>query len=413
VKTQESILIIDDEPQVRMNLRALLEDLGYQVHDAQGGGEGLAACAATNPDLILLDVRMPDMDGFEVCTRLKTVEASSAIPVIFLSGALDVQDKVKAFQAGAVDYVTKPFHFEEVEARVRTQLDIVHSRRRLEEHNRILQFALLERETLNRKLVEMNERLRSSEALKGHFLSTMRNEVNNPLNAILALGEDLEHGSIPPERHRTIGGMIASEASNLDFEIRNVFWAADLEAGEFYPHVTRVDVPSVLRAVQDSLRYLVRRKAIALTLEASGPGITEFGTDAEALRSIAANLLSNAIKFSPEGCPVQVRVRAGDSGLVLEVEDQGIGIRPEDQTLIFERFRQLESGSARLHQGQGLGLSVVRALVDLLEGSITLSSLPEKGSVFTCRLPRREPVDPAGTSSLDGNLFFFGKTEEL
>jgi signal transduction histidine kinase len=259
----------------------------------------------------------------------------------------------------------------------------------------------------------MNERLRRSETLKGRFISTMRNEINNPLNAILALGEELEQGAIPPERHRAIGGLIASEASDLDFGIRNVFSAADLEAGERYPHLARVDVPSVLRGVQDSLRYQARKKDIAITLETSGPGITEFRTDPEALRSIAANLVSNAIKFSPDGGPVHVRARADERSLALEVEDQGIGIRPEEQALVFERFKQLESGPARLHPGQGLGLAVVRALVDLLEGSITLSSQPKKGTFLTCTLPRRGTTNHGEDACPDGNLFFFGETEAL
>lgn len=409
----ERILIVEDEPFFSMTLRALLENLGYRVHEASNGYEGLEICAAAYLDLILLDVRMPGMDGLEVCARLKSSEVLRAIPVIFLSGVLDAQEKVKAFEVGGVDYVTKPFDFGEVAARVRIQLDIAHSRRRMEEQNRILQSALQDMETMNRKLIEMNERLRRSEALKSHFLSTMRNEINNPLNAILELGKELESEAIPPQRHREIGGMVASEASDLDFQIRNVFCAAELEAGEFFPTMTRVDAQSVIRAVLDSLRYQARRKAITFTLEAFGPGITEFNTDAEALRAIAANLVSNSIKFSPEGSPVHIRVHAEVAGLVLEVEDKGLGIQPEDQSVIFERFQQLETGPARPHQGQGLGLAVVRALVDILDGRITLASQAGKGSVITCTLPRRGAVDLAGSSSLDGNMFFFGDAEEV
>ena len=411
MKAPEKILIIDDEAQMRMNLRALLEDLGYQVQEAADGPEGLDRTAADRPDLILLDVRMPGMDGLQVCAELKAREASRKIPVIFLSGVLDAMEKVRAFQAGGVDYVTKPFHFEEVEARVRTQLELAHSQRRLEAQNRTLESSLRETETLNRKLIEINERLRRSEALKGQFLANMRNEINNPLNAILGLGVELERGGVPPGRDGTIGRMIAREAAGLDFQIRNIFCAAELEAGEAAPEVTRVDPASVLRDAMDSLRYLAEDRAVAVALEAP-EAAAAFHTDPEKFRLIAVNLLANAIKFSPEGGAVTVRLEEAGGGVALSVEDRGLGIRPEDQGLIFERFRQLDSGVARLHQGQGLGLAVVQALVELLGGEIDLASRPGAGSVFTCRIPDQAPADP-GRSSLDGNLFFFGDAEEV
>jgi len=412
MKPVETILIIDDEASLRMNLRALLEDLGYQISEAANGLEGLETCAAIQPDLILLDVRMPGMDGFEVCSRLKAEEASREIPVIFLSGMLDALDKVRAFQVGGVDFVTKPFHIEEVEARVRTHLELLRQRKRLEEQNKALQQSLQDTETLNRKLIEVNERIRQSEALKGQFLSTMRNEINNPLNAILALGTELERGEIPAERSRMIGGLIAAEASALDFQIRNIFCAAELEAGEALPSITRVDAGSVVRDVIDSLRYQARQKAISLSLEIEETGGAEFSMDSEMLHTITANLVSNGIKFSAEGSTVHIHLRIEETELRLEVEDKGVGIRTEDQTLIFERFRQVETGSSRTHQGQGLGLSVVQALVDLLGGHITVSSQPGEGSRFTCALPRQEALDPNDTLSLDGNLFFFGDDQE-
>jgi signal transduction histidine kinase len=347
-----------------------------------------------------------------MCARLKSAKATKDIPVIFLSAVRDAQDKVRAFQVGGADYITKPFNIEEVEARVRAQLDIINTRRSLDEQNQALEFALRERDALNRNLFEVNERLRRSEAIKGRFLAAMRNEVNNPLSVILALGAELERGVIPAARQRDTGATIAGEASALDFQVRNVFWAAELEAGAASPTITRVDVPSVLRAALDSLRYQARRKDIALNLEASGAGVSEFGTDAEALRTITANLVSNAITFGPAGRPVRIQAQAEDSALVLKVEDQGSGIRPESLDRIFERFGSLEPGPVRMHHGPGLGLSVVRALVDLLDGRLTVASEPERGSSFTCTLPRRAPEDSGGTWSLGGNLFFFGESEE-
>ena len=405
-----TILIIDDEAPLRMNLRALLEDLGYQVEEASNGEAGLKRCAEVTPDLILLDVRMPGLDGFETCCRLKENAATAMVPVIFLSGVLEPQEKVKAFQVGGVDYVTKPYHFDEVEARVRTHLDLIQSHAALEQQNRTLLDLLQQTEVMNRKVIDMNERLRQSEALKGHFLSIMRNEINNPMNAILALSQEIEHDHVPPRRRSLVGSLIAAEASALDFQIRNLFFAAALEAGEAVPASTRVDAASVLRDVIDSLRYQARDKGVSVSLEpAEGIGMG-FQTDAEMLRLVAANLLSNAIKFSPQGGPVRIRTRRSGPELTLVVEDEGPGFRPEDHAVLFDQFRQLGSGVSRVHQGQGLGLAVTRAIMDLLKGRVTAAARTGRGSVFTCVLPELAP--PAETESVDGNLFFFGNPEE-
>lgn len=405
----EKILIVDDDSQQRMNLRVLLEDLGFQILEAPSGTEALEICSRERPDLVLLDIRMPGMDGFEVCSRMRTDEELSMIPVLFLSGALEALDKVKAFQSGGVDFITKPYRFEEVVARVQTHLEIVHQRQRLQQQNAELQRSLEETKLMNLRFIEINERLRKSEELRGQFLSNMRSEVNNPLNAILAFGVELERGEVPPERGRVVGGLIATEASALDFEFRNVCCAAELEAGEAIPSVHSVDVASVLRDALDSLRFQAREKSTRMILEADG---LVFRTDADKLRLIAANLVSNGIKFSPEGGTVQVRARVQEGQLWLEVEDHGPGIRPEDQDLIFERFRQLESGTLRSHRGQGLGLSVVKALVDLLNGAISICSELDKGSTFICTLPEGSPLGNTVASALDGNLFFFGDAEE-
>ena len=404
----ETILIIDDEPLLRLNLRAVLEDFGYQVLEAPDGTEGLALCARHRPDLVLLDIRMPELDGFGVCAGLKANPALQKIPVIFLSGLLDAQDKVRAFRAGGVDYITKPFQDEEVRARVRTHLELRSQSRRLEENNERLNEALLATEHANRRLLEVNERLRLSEEVKGHFLANARNEINNPLSAILALGGELEGGPASVERSRAAGRAIAMEASALDFQLRNLFCAAELEAGEAIPTPASVDAASVVQDALEALRYRAEAKEVSFAFE-PGPALAAFPTDAAKLRLIAANLIANAVEFSPRGETVHIRLDTGEDGLTLEVQDHGEGISHEDQALLFERFRQLRSGPGRPHQGQGLGLAVVKALVDLLGGSLRLASEPGRGSTFACTLPAGEAGDD---SAADGNLFFFGGAEE-
>ncbi|WP_005038363.1 hybrid sensor histidine kinase/response regulator [Holophaga foetida] len=406
----ETILIIEDEAALRRSMRTLLEAIGYQVLEAPDGPGGIAVCAERRPDLVLLDVRMPGMDGFEVCTHLKEDERLRDIPVIFLSGMLEAKEKVRAFRVGAVDYVTKPFHVEDVKARVRVQLELLCQKRRLEAQNQTLQRALEEAGRLNRQLIDMNEQLCRSEALKGHFLSNVRNEINNPLNVLLGLGLELEAGRVPPDRISAVGRLIAGETSGLDFQLQNIFCAAELEAGEATPSVAKVEVTAVVRGALENLRYPSDQAKVRIRLDSEPVEGWTLRTDAAKLRLVVANLVSNAIKFSHQGGEVRVRLCPEGTSLVLVVEDDGVGIRPEDQTRIFERFRQLEMGPTRSYPGKGLGLSVVQALLDLLGGTLLLESDPGRGTRFTCTFPSMEGGDPNLT---EGDVLFFGGSEEV
>jgi len=407
----EKILVVDDEPLLRANLRAFLEDIGFEVLEAGMGDAALELCASDHPDLVLLDINMPGKNGFEVCRSLKELPGLRETPVIFLSGLIETRDKLEAFASGGVDYVGKPFHFEEVEARVRTHLELRRQRYQLEENRKDLENALQDARMANAKLVQVNERLRQSEALKSHFIANMRNELNDPLGAIMGLAAEIADPATPEEAGRRLAAQIKAEAFHLEFELRNIFCAAELEAGEASPAITRVDVASVLRDAEKAFLGAARGKGQTLDLrlpEGCGP----FPTDAGKLSLILANLLANAIEFTPRGGRIQLRAQQGAEGLVVEVEDQGLGLSESDRELIFERFRQLDVGPLRAHKGQGLGLAVVKALVELLEGKITVKSELGCGSTFICSLPpgKGEGLD---TSSFDGNLFIFDGPREF
>jgi signal transduction histidine kinase len=408
----ETLLIIDDEPLLRMNLRAMLEDLGYRVLEAGNGAEGLETCARERPDLVLLDIRMPGMCGLEVCACMGAQESTRGIPVVFLSGLMETDEKVKAFQAGAVDYVTKPFHIEEVQARVRSHLDLRRQRTQLKTSVDELSALLAQTELLNQKLVDLNEKLRVSEELKGHFLDRMRNEINDPLGSILGLAAEIAKGRLPPEQAAELAALIGGEAASLEFKLRNVFCAADLEAGEAIPTLARVPAASVLRDALDSFRAEARARSVELAWdEASLEGL-EVVTDPAKLRLILANLLSNALKFSPPGSTVRVEATLQDPCLLLQVQDEGPGIPEQDWALVFQPFHQLDGGLARAHGGQGLGLPVARALADLLGGQLWLTSEPGRGACFFCRVPCTAGSEDFTDSALDGNLFFFDNDPE-
>ncbi|HJV22626.1 MAG TPA: hybrid sensor histidine kinase/response regulator [Holophagaceae bacterium] len=409
-----AILVIDDEPDNLSLIADMLETSGYRVRTATGGAQGLASAREAPPGLILLDITMPGLDGFEVCRALKADPTLAAVPVIFTSGRGEVVDKAQAFALGGADYLQRPFRLEELALRVQHQFGLAALQAQLREKNERLEWALQESKILNRELVKINDRLRISEELHGHFLATMRSVINNPLTAIIGLSEQIHQGRVTLEQGRSLAGLISGEAFYLDFQIRNIFAAADLEAGTCVPRVSRVDVGSILANLAGAFAQTAEAKAVRLILpEEAAEGALTFGTDAEMLRTILANLLANAIAFSHEGGEVRVELALREGELQVQVADQGIGIREADQALIFDRFHTVTHTTTSDHQGPGLGLALARALLDLLGGRIEVASTFGQGSRFTCTFPEFAVMDESNTSSFEGNMFIFDSPKEF
>jgi len=268
---------------------------------------------------------------------------------------------------------------------------------------------------VNRKLLEMNERLKRSASLKSNFLSNIRNEINNPLNAIMGLAEQLAIIGAGNENVSSISSLIGAEANHLDFQLRNIFMAAELEAGEVSPRCVKVHIATSLRDQVDSFRHTAAKKNVSIELilpeyEDGALAVVDF----EKFQIIISNLLSNAIEYSTDGGAVEIASSVdGDGCLRISVQDHGVGIAPEDQQRIFDRFVQLETGTTRSHLGHGLGLSITKALVDLMQGSICLTSSPGEGTRFTVILPPCSILDDKDSFSESGNLFLFDDMSEV
>lgn len=267
---------------------------------------------------------------------------------------------------------------------------------------------------VNRKLVEMNHKLEASEALKSNFLSNIRNEINNPLNAIIGLASQLSSIVKKPDVSELVT-MIFTEAFRLDFQLRNIFIAAELEAGESMPAIEHVDVTSVVQGVLENFRAQAADKQVAVCLSVAGAESGEplyFPTDSQKLQVIVANLVANAIEFSGPDSEVIVVLDQADDNLRIQVQDMGIGIAEADLKRIFDRFVQLDTGPTRAHLGHGLGLSVVKSLIDLLQGEVQVSSTPGQGSLFTVILPSADYGAEGMTFAEGGNLFLFEQLDE-
>ena len=280
-------------------------------------------------------------------------------------------------------------------------------KRRFEENTR----AINDLRIVTRKLEALNERLRQSEALKSNFLSNIRNEINNPLTAIMGSAQQIVSGKGDAKTARMFAEIIYTEAFDLDFQLQNIFVAAELEAGESSLSVARVDVAELIRDLLASFRQKAAARQLAMKFEGVSSGKPDgelpFTTDPDKLRKVLMNLLANAIEFNVEGKAVLVRAWREMSRLHLSISDEGIGIPASEQNKIFDRFVQLDSGSQKRHKGQGLGLSIVKDLVELLDGTIMLTSQVGAGSVFSVTLNEQGAGRDVDMSSDGGNDFIF------
>lgn len=274
--------------------------------------------------------------------------------------------------------------------------------------------ALRELKSLNDQLKTVNKKLEESEALKSHFISNITNEIINPFTSILGLSRAIL--SVDKENWKKVVSMIAlihSEAFTLDFQFRNIFVAAKIEAGEIFPEILNVDVENLIEGVIESFKLETRKKKLQVNLEFNinteeSPFI--FKTDPEKLKLIIANLLSNAINFSFEGGAIDIIAKYEKDSLAISVRDHGIGISKENQKIIFDRFKRLDSGINSLNRGHGLGLSVNKAIIEMLNGQIDIKSELGKGACFTISIPETDM--PATDFASDANETFFDSEEE-
>jgi signal transduction histidine kinase len=274
--------------------------------------------------------------------------------------------------------------------------------------------AVEELQELNREMRIVNKKLEESESLKSHFISNITNEIINPFTSIIGLAKHIL--SVKKEDWKTVISMVAlihSEAFNLDFQLRNIFVAAKIEAGEIYPEILNVDIKTLTSSVLDSFRFEAKKKNLTLDFHFEIPAkegeTVYFKTDPEKIKLILSNLLSNAIKFSFEKQTIDLRAWMEENKLFVAVEDYGTGISEENQKKIFDRFKRLDTGINSLNRGHGLGLSINKAILDLLKGTIDIQSELGKGSKFIISIP--EAISNTTGFSTDGNEFLFDEEE--
>lgn len=406
-KKPGNILIVDDTPENLQILSATLSERGYKVRGVVKGQMALRAAKSAPPDLILLDIRMPEMDGYEVCSQLKADPKTREIPVIFISALDEVLDKIKAFAVGGVDYITKPFQVAEVLARVEHQLTILRLSHQLREQNQQLQQEIQER-------LKAEKAAEAASQAKSEFLANMSHELRTPLNAILGFTQVMSRDLQLSTEQREYLRIINRSGEHLLDLINDILDLSKIEAGLCTLYESSFDLYRLLDSLEEMLQIKAEQKKLQLIFNVPSSVPHYIKTDPKKIRICLINLLGNAIKFTDNGT-VTLRVCAGlkmeekDNGnrlsklctssaspslfpntLHFEVEDTGSGIAPAEMAGLFDAFVQTETG-LKFAEGTGLGLAITRKFVQLMGGEIQISSVLGEGAIFKFDIKIDEP----------------------
>ncbi len=369
------VLLVDDTPENIGFLSSLLKARGYRTRAVTSGAMALQAAVAEVPDLVLLDVTMPGMDGYEVCRRMKADPALHQVPVIFLSALSDTLDKVKAFSVGGVDYVTKPFKAEEISARVETHLGL----RRLQR----------QQQATNLELVRSYDALEKLEQVRQSLVQMIVHDLKNPLATIQICTELVRQGAPLDDDQRIAVEDIAGMAQVMGRMVMDVLDVARTDEAALAPRLALLSPRDLLDEVQREMRGLARGARKTLTTLAA-PGLpATVVADRELLRRIAENVLDNSIKYAPRGTEVVLEAAPdGPDHWRLTIRDQGRGIPAELRDRIFEPYARLDRDleqSARV--SRGLGLAFCKLAAEAHAGRIWVEDNQPAGSAFQVRLP--------------------------
>ncbi|MBC5621947.1 MULTISPECIES: response regulator [Butyricimonas] len=368
------ILVVDDVQSNVLLLKALLGREGFNIIYAMNGTEALEKVKSESPDLVLLDVMMPDMDGFEVAGRLKVEPSQAEIPIIFLTALNDSASVVKGFQLGANDFISKPFRREELLIRVEHQLSLVDARR---------------------IILRQTEELRKTIAGRDKLYSVIAHDLRSPMASIKMLCNtimmSIEPGSVPQDVFEMLE--MANKTSEEVFSLLdNLLKWTKSQLGKLSNVPQPIDLVGLVDGVIEVFKPIAESKSIALALERSIESV-EVVVDVEMIKSVVRNLISNAIKFSHKDTTVTTRVetrmdeRNGLNEVIVIVSDKGCGIKEEDQPKLLNEATHFTTFGTNSEEGSGLGLLLCKDFVAKNNGQLWFTSKPGAGSDFCFSLP--------------------------
>lgn len=368
----ENIMIVDDTPATLDLLCDIVMEGGYRARPVSSGEFALRSAVASPPDLFLLDINMPEMNGLELCARLKANPALTDIPVIFISGLTDIEEKIRAFSAGGVDYVTKPFQFEEVHSRVATHLEL--RRKRLE-------------------LKESNDRLRELESLRDSLVHMLVHDLRSPLASLSSYLSVLNREMVSvlsPQQRDDIEQALKS-AKRMVLMVNSMLDVNKLDAGKMTLRMAECDLVALVREVVGSLESLAEGRT--LTIQSRSEKLFA-SFDSGLIFRVIQNLVANALKFTAADVGrIEVSIDRIPDGLRLQVSDNGPGIAAEHHSRIFDKFGQVGGTEVRRVFSTGLGLPFCKLAIEAHGGSIGVKSEESRGATFWFVLPEAKGVE--------------------
>jgi two-component system sensor histidine kinase/response regulator len=372
------ILVVDDDEGNRDVLSRRLQKEGYTVADAGDGSLALQKLAAESFDMVLLDIMMPELDGYEVLRRMKADDLLRHIPVIMISALGEIESVARCIEIGADDYLTKPFNPILLKARVSSSLDKKRGRDR--------EVAMYE------QLQENYAKLEKLETLRDDLTHMIIHDLRTPLTSVMAAIQTLDVVGEVNSAQREVVTIAVEGADSLLGTINSLLDVEKLESGAMMLDLTLLALPELIASAVNQIAALAVEKKIEL-IQNLAPELPWLLGDEDKLRRTLVNLLGNAIKFTPSGGIVTIDVTEIGQSVQFCVRDTGEGIPVEQFDRIFEKFGQVDSRTNGRLMSSGLGLTFCKLTVEAHGGHIGVESTPWRGSTFTCSLPVRGPSD--------------------
>jgi two-component system sensor histidine kinase/response regulator len=361
------ILVVDDNPKNLQIIALTLRELKYKLIIADGGQKAIELSDRYQVDLILLDVMMPGIDGFEVCRVIKSKPQNNGTPIIFLTALSEKANLVKGFELGAVDYITKPFNKEELISRIKTHLD--------------LKFARDELQSVSNNLAESN-------AIKDKMFSVIGHDLRSPVGSIKMMLEFLL-GNIDSYDIQKIKETISSLSKTTDevFNLlENLLWWARSQSGNLVIIPENIQLSSLIRGL-----YYLNKESLSIKnirFESAIDNECMVFSDMNMLKTVLRNLISNAIKFTPQGGLITIAAIEDEDFVKIKVSDSGVGIAEENLPKLFNEKQHFSSVGTNNEAGSGLGLILCKNFVQANNGKISAESISGKGSTFTIEIPK-------------------------
>lgn len=397
------IVVIDDQVAVLESIAEYLTDMDYCVLTADGGAKGVQMIKEESPDLVLTDLIMPEVDGHQVLESAS--EVNPEMPVIVISGTGVISDSVKALKLGAWDYLLKPIQDMQVighavekaleRARLLHENKVYHQHleelveRRTQEltsANNELKGSIEQIRHINKELEIAKAKAEESNRLKSTFLANLSHEIRTPMNGILGFSELLRDQGLSTQLREQYIKQINYSGRRMLNLINDLVEISKIETRQLEVHYSRCNLAQLLEDVRLAFFYEAQEKGISLIVKNTKKESCVMFSDSSKIEKIFEKLVSNALKFTKEGV-VEMGIEMKSVGVSCYVKDTGVGIPSDKRSVIWDYFRQVEDSPLREQEGAGLGLSIVKAFVDVLGGSIAVESEIGKGTVFSFFIP--------------------------